>query len=266
MKRGFLTASKASNGTQKRSSDGSNSNWAPESLLKPIPPASDHGTSATQPSPAAPEERYEIEVNDDQTVIHSDSPLILQSDYRFDSPYFGYFPPDASNGSHDMVYIDDKVDNIEKAMTWAVWRSSSKTFGDAEAQACFNIVEVHPKGLAMVASRDIKGGELIHSERPFYVTLQTKAIAPDQGANSGGGFHRSAASRLSYKSRKSLLSLSSCYDPKKVDEIPGKLATNYLPVDVTERPNDDESQEARKYCGAFETLSRANHSCGPNAK
>jgi hypothetical protein len=46
-----------------------------------------------------------------------------------------------------------------------------------------------------------------------------------------------------------------------MDELPGKLATNYLPVDLTDRPS-----ETQEYCAAFPTLSRANHSCGPNAK
>lgn len=49
--------------------------------------------------------------------------------------------------------------------------------------------------------------------RPFYVSIQTKDIAPDQGLKSGL-FHRSAASRLGVKQRRALLALSNCYEPE----------------------------------------------------
>ena len=201
-----------------------------------------------------------IKVETDYTVIwqEEDSGLILQSDYRFESPYFGYFP--AGSSAPEMVYIDDDVTQVEDAFDWPVWKQPAlKPIPHNER--CFRIHEARGKGLAMVANRAIKKGECIFTERPFYVSVQTKAIAPDMGVKSGGGFHRNATSRLGEKACRALLDLSNCYKEDEMDEIPGKLGTNYLPVDVAPTQN-----EKKKYGGAFQTLSRANHSCAPNAK
>lgn len=48
-----------------------------------------------------------------------------------------------------------------------------------------------------------------------------------------------------------------------MDEVPGKLGTNYLPVDITARPDPAQKE---KFCGAFAVLPRANHVCNPNTK
>lgn len=202
-----------------------------------------------------------ISAPQDYTCIYEESPLILQSDYRIDdSPYFGYFPPRASPGSHTMVYIDADPDRIDAAADWPVWGLPQPKL---PYEAPYAIRSAYGgRGLGMFAIRAIPAGTLIAIERPFYVSPQVKAIAPDQVPTVNGGFHRSAMSRLSKQKQAALLSLSNCYPPEEMDEIPGKLGTNQLTLDVTPRPDDSRGL----YSGCFETLSRANHSCSPNMK
>ena len=205
-----------------------------------------------------------IEAKNDYTTIWQEEHggLILQSDYRFDSPYFGYFPypADGKASGPDMVYIDKQAEQIENAFKWPAWKLPPP-MPIPDHERCFYIGPVSGKGLAMKAARLIKAGECIFYERPFYVSIRTKAIAPDMDPKNGGGFHRSATSRLGAQARRALLDLSNCYSTTEMDEISGKLATNYLPVDVGPRVD-----ETKQYCGAFATLSRANHSCAPNTK
>ena len=172
-----------------------------------------------------------VAVSKDYTAIYDDSTaLILQSDYRLErSPFFGYFPPGSKEPS--MVYIDSEVKRIESAADWSIWNERDMP-EVAESARCFEIKDVEGKGKAMIARRDIPAGTLIWKEmcarylsqvaccvsltsslRPFYVSIQTKNIAPDQGLKSGL-FHRSAASRLGVKQRRALLALSNCYEPE----------------------------------------------------
>ena len=197
--------------------------------------------------------------DEDRTVVHQEeNPFILQSDYRFDSPYFAYLPPSAEPGEAELVFIDDNVDVAEASADWPVWKQPRQ---DDSSPKSFTISAIPGKGLGMIATRDIRKGELICSERPFYVSSKSKLIAPDQGMNTGY-FQRAAASRLGRKQRAQLLALSNHYPADQLDEIPGKLNTNFLPADVTCPPPADRDQ----YCAAFATLSRANHSCAPNTK
>lgn len=248
---------------------------APSSSTSPSPTNASTTSTSHSLGRALTKDVPTITVKNDYTAVYSDDPLILHSDYRCDSSYFGYFPPGAKLTGYDMVYIDQDVSRIESAMKWPIWNkaasvSASRNISAARTPSAsnpwFEIVQMEGKGVGMRATRDIAAGELIHSERPFYISLQTNSIAKDQDPRRGNGdFHRNAASRLAPQHRKALLELSNCYSREEMDDIPGRLATNYLPVDVTERPADPRKNEV-PYCGAFPVLSKANHSCGPNAK
>lgn len=115
------------------------------------------------------------------------------------------------------------------------------------------------KNLGLVATRFIKAGELIISEKPPFV-LNLLNLDEDTYMDDGVT-QQSALSLLTPQRREGYLSLHNCFG----DEYPltsGILRTNYLPVDVTPTPNVDDPCGVK---GIFPHLCRANHSCSPNA-
>jgi len=104
-----------------------------------------------------------IKPKHDHTVIEDGLPLILLADYRIDdAPYFGYFPP--NKAIPEMVIIDQELKTIENAALWEVWKGVQSGY-KADFNPSFVIKAVESKGMAMVAARDIKMGELICKER-----------------------------------------------------------------------------------------------------
>ena len=194
-----------------------------------LQPAASHVNHRDASSGSSLHPASQIAVSSDHTAIYDDSSLvILHADYRLDrSPYFGYFPPLAKEPS--MVFIDSDIERIEAAADWKVWHEPDLP-ELPEEDKCFEIRSVEGKGKAMFAKRSIPAGTDIQREvqvylclfgtsrltfgtgRPFYISIQTKNIAPDQGTKNGL-FHRSAASKLGPKQRRDLLALSNCYKP-----------------------------------------------------
>lgn len=270
MKRGFFntTPSQACRTSAGHGPSSTSTSTSMMPVARVTPATSTSGDSDEQPL---------IQPKHDYTIVEDEDPLILLADHRIqDAPYFGYFPP--NKAVPEMVIIDQDLERIEDAAKWEVWKNACFATQGHEDPCCVLKV-LEGKGIAMIASRNIRMGELIHKERyafsptysfpilfmmypyrPILVSIQTYNVAPDQGPKTGD-FYRSALSRLGRQQQKQILSLSNCWGRSR-DAIPGILATNYLPVDMQEGPH----HAGRIYCGCFATLSRANHSCIPNAK
>lgn len=122
------------------------------------------------------QEKPLITVKRDQTVIWQERPLILLSDLRINkAPFFGYFPPNSPKP--EMVIIDQYIQTIVRAASWKLWADVPSTTFEPALRS-FNLKSVEAKGMAMVAARNIKMGELIHKER-FVVVFRCLEVHTD---------------------------------------------------------------------------------------
>ncbi|EMD41172.1 hypothetical protein CERSUDRAFT_91931 [Gelatoporia subvermispora B] len=155
-----------------------------------------------------------------------------------------------------MVVID-RLDNLQDIAGWSVWK---KPVAPVPIDSCFKLEDIPGKGMGMVATRLIHAGELICAERPIVVTTRNVAVNGEETYNDGT-FHRNCITGLSEKARAAILSLKNSFPPSSgLDMLPGMLKSNYLEVDMTERPDPE-----RPYSGCFPILSRINHDCSPSA-
>lgn len=131
----------------------------------------------------------------DYTVVEDDDPLILLADHRVEgAPYFGYFPP--NKAVPEMVIIDRDSKRLEEAASWEVWKSSTSALERNESPS-FVIQAVKGKGMAMIAARDIKMGELIHKEKWVFLVSFSGHIssAADLVFQAYSGIHTNVQSR-----------------------------------------------------------------------
>lgn len=63
-----------------------------------------------------------------------------------------------------MVIIDQNIDVIVNAASWKIWTEAPPVVSAGDLLP-FEVKAVEGKGMAMIAARDIKLGELIHKER-----------------------------------------------------------------------------------------------------
>lgn len=113
----------------------------------------------------------------------------------------------------------------------------------------FQIAPSGESGLGMFTSpsRTYSTGDLIWQERPI-VVIPTELIE--------GIFDR-VWEKLSEDGRGSVMELRNAH-PSTVDPFEGRLRTNFIGIELP--PTTDTS-----YRGLFPVISRANHSCSPNA-
>lgn len=220
----------------------------------------EHSSPPTPPPEPAPTTKYRVRIATPKpTRIHSTNPLFVEADTRLSGPhstFFLYLPP----GVDDLVFVDSHV-MCYKVRDLPVWKvpvpptplhkTPSWKIRPASGEA----------GLGMFASRPIKAGELLISERPAYLARQKLWRFVDQ-TDKNGLFHRNALSHLSSTSAQGIMCLKDSYGPEKeFDKVPGILNTNYLTVDIS----DITHNTTDNYIAIFPILSRANHSCSPSA-
>ena len=193
---------------------------------------------------------------EDTTRVLVEIPRLVVADVRLGavaSPAFLYLPPPSGR---DVVFVDT-INVLRDVANWPVWEKEPP---HAAVDHSYRIAESPGKGLGMFATRAIRKGELIHDERPIYVTSQSLQMSPDQADDANGTFYHNAMSGLSSDAREAIMALSNSYPTSSVHNLVGTLRTNYLQVDVTPVPDPDSG-----YLAVFPTLSRANHSCSPSA-
>jgi SET domain len=173
------------------------------------------------------------------------------------SPHFLFIP-----SSNPKIVLIDTLCSLKAIARWKLWESNAGfTFQDSPSDSTpFSVVNVSKdKGVGMVAKHFIKAGELIFSELPILV-LNTISLGADQYLNDGS-MQWAALSELVPKRRDSYLALKNSFG-EEVHAVPAILRSNYFGVDLSDCPND---QKNCGIMGIFPTLSRANHSCTPNA-
>ena len=187
------------------------------------------------------------------------NPYILRSDARFpiSSSYFVYLPPSAKPGEADLVIVTDDVGLVNKIPSWTIL---NKSLTAAHQTGPFEIVDIPGKGLGLVATRAIRKGELICAERPlcfFPVPVETAGDDAPETAY----VHRAALSRLAPSQQAKLMSLSFHHPESELHEVLSRLNTNGLPALFSKS-----QVQGDRYQAVYDKLSRANHSCVPNAK
>ncbi|KAH9949151.1 hypothetical protein B0H21DRAFT_729758 [Amylocystis lapponica] len=225
------------------------------------PSSSSHPPSVATPKPPPPREAetppkltaYLSAVSSDTTSVYSANPRIVCADTRIaKSPYFLYLP--AAAGQASLVYID-YLENVVQVSRWSIWRQPAPK----PSQPSFRIATAAGKGAGMFATKEIRAGELVWAERPVYATRKGLEWAHDQ-TRANGIFQHNSLRGLSDSARASVLALKNSYpDEENIDVVLGTLLTNYLGIDMTEKPLKE-----NEFSGCFPTLSRANHSCRPS--
>ncbi|KAF8591720.1 SET domain-containing protein [Ramaria rubella] len=120
--------------------------------------------------------------------------------------------------------------------------------------ACsYKIKDSPGKGKGLFATHAIQLGQLIVVERPS--TLMPTVI-PMPGNITLEGFYRRILDYLTKKDRQIVLSLANCKGPEH-PTLAGIIATNGIKISLKGGTED--------YAGLFPTISRVNHSCGPNS-
>ncbi|KAH9949134.1 hypothetical protein B0H21DRAFT_729680 [Amylocystis lapponica] len=190
----------------------------------------------------------------DITRVYSTDPRIVCADTRIsNSPYFLYLP--AVAGQAELVYID-YLENVKRVAKWPIWQQPAP-----KLPALPMGIEPTPgKGVGMFATRAIVAGELVCAERPTYAIRLGLKCAYDELDT--GALQCNALRGLGESARTALLALKNSYSESDIDPIRGTLLTNVLPIDITEKPDKNPDNT---FHGCFTTLSRANHSCRPNA-
>ncbi|KZT13296.1 SET domain-containing protein [Laetiporus sulphureus 93-53] len=170
-------------------------------------------------------------------------------------PCFLYLA-DSAEGA-EMVVID-YLKNIKPAIK-VISACMERPLPYNASERCFRICPIEGKGLGMIATRDIRAGELIFAERPTYVSNSDLYTRSYDSPYADATYYSDALAGLSEHSRQSLLSLYDAYDRERMEIVPGIVGSNVFQISVpTEEDYDD------TYSGVFLTLSRSNHDCTPN--
>ena len=197
------------------------------------------------------------------SVILSDPHIVCLAPHLGDeAPHFPLISPTQSQ-----VVIINTLSSIQNIAKWKLWDQphiSSSPFQPEALPSSHNLpcsVQGIPgsKNLGLVATRFIKAGELIISEKPPFV-LNLLNLDEDTYMDDGVT-QQSVLSLLTSQCRESYLFLHNCFRDK-YPLTSGILRTNYLPVDVTPMPDIDDPCSIK---GIFPHLCRVNHSCLPNA-
>ncbi|KAF8584456.1 SET domain-containing protein [Ramaria rubella] len=113
------------------------------------------------------------------------------------------------------------------------------------------------KGRGLFATRDIQFGQLIVDERPSIIT-PTTFVFPAGSDVTAEEFYKIILDYLTKDDTKIVLSLANSKGPK-LPFLAGIMATNAIEIDLKG------GTDSGVYGGLFPTISRANHSCGPNS-
>ncbi|KAL0959203.1 hypothetical protein HGRIS_014482 [Hohenbuehelia grisea] len=140
----------------------------------------------------------------------------------------------------------------------------------------FRVMEIPGKGLGVVATQDLKAGDLILSERPILVAGSSSALLNPPMQKLSGLTHEQIRQVLLYEMEKLLEQLFAQL-PEEQQKAYMALHNCHLedgsgPLMGIKRTNGfnltglcDQGDKAT-YAGVFDTLSRLNHSCNVNAK
>ncbi|KAJ7736858.1 hypothetical protein B0H16DRAFT_1379863 [Mycena metata] len=181
--------------------------------------------------------------------LYSGDPRIIAADHRLKAPSHFFFLPSAENAS--MVIIDS-LSNVKLISMLPLWK---ELIPPPPAEPAFTIRESGIHGVGMFATRPIPRGELILRERPTFVLNNYLSVHVDQHH----AIYESALAGLSSSAQSAVWNLhSSLPETPEMSRMRGIILTNAIPVNL---PHDD----TIRYHGICPQLSRANHSCVPNA-
>lgn len=164
-------------------------------------------------------------------------------------PHLLYGPP----GRKELVLIDTRarLEEISRLPAWTATRSA------APVEPSYRVEPVPDKGLGLVATRDIKSGEMILSEPPLLLFGYQLSTVDSSGLDR---VFADAVNGLSTRSNDAYLALHNSSLPDY--PLLARLKTNGH--DLWKKADYGPSVfEAN--CGVFNEISRANHSCTPNA-
>ncbi|KAF8584458.1 SET domain-containing protein, partial [Ramaria rubella] len=119
----------------------------------------------------------------------------------------------------------------------------------------YEIKDSPGKGKGLFATRDIQFGQLIVDERPSIITPTTFVFPAGFTVEE---FCKIILGYLTKDDTKIVLSLANSKGPE-FPTLAGIIATNALEIDLKGGTNSE------VYGGLFPTISRVNHSCGPNS-
>ncbi|ESK94126.1 hypothetical protein Moror_1049 [Moniliophthora roreri MCA 2997] len=138
---------------------------------------------------------------------------------------------------------------------------------------CFRVVDIPGKGRGIVATKDIKWGNLIFAERALIIT----PVGLPSGSDTEIPKHFTNAQReqvfmmdiehgldilvkrMPEENQKAFMELWNCHTEDGSGPLLGICRTNGLALQDYYEP-----KKAGRYCGTFKVISRFNHSCGPN--
>ncbi|KAJ7616366.1 hypothetical protein DFH06DRAFT_1012975 [Mycena polygramma] len=192
-------------------------------------------------------------------AVVSTEPRIICSDpslAQFDVAHILFIPP-----QQPQIALVDTLKHCREIAKWPVWRSylpGRREGVPSEASEPLVVVEdIAGKGRGMVAKALIKAGTLVLSEKPIFV-INASVSRSASHTNENGILQDLGISGLAKEKREKFMELKNSF-PERNPTV-GRLSTNYLTIDLS--PTPDLASEVR---ACFETLSRANHSCMPNA-
>jgi hypothetical protein len=189
----------------------------------------------------------------DSSYVIPSGPRIVCPD---NTPHFLLVP-----AVNPQIVFIDTISSTQKVANWELWDQPALRSGHFRptSKDLPYSVETVPGGkhLGVVATRLIKAGELVVSEKPTFVLNLLKL---DEKYLDDGPMQLSALSLLAPERRDGYMSLYNCFE-KEHPPPSGILRTNYLPVDITPTPDVGDACGVK---GIFELLCRANHSCSPN--
>ena len=128
-------------------------------------------------------------------------------------------------------------------------------------------------GLGMVATRDLKMGDLITSERPLFVTCCASYIPTNTAPGTPMAqviqaslaqwekYLECAFNRMTEKNQAAFRALANSHTEDGSGPLLGVVRTNGFGIAL----DKNEKGEDQMYSAIYDHLSRANHSCRPNA-
>ncbi|KZV74932.1 SET domain-containing protein [Peniophora sp. CONT] len=141
----------------------------------------------------------------------------------------------------------------------------------------YEVRQVQGRGLGVLATEDIKAGDLILAERPLLVKMMWNPVRywkdmTEEEALRGAyvdleNTMEYICSRLTPKDLEAYKSLHNSHDTGGAGPLTGIWRTNGFKLGVKDPSGFDDGKEikAREYSGVGANASRINHSCSPNA-